>query len=125
MLENFLTNQGFNHIMENILINLDVISLWKCRLVCKALHQFIKLLEKSVKLKKNDFKIIRKIRWKNVLAHSHWNAAFNSICKEDNFYRRRGLIDLLENYDSQEGILIFDGPITSNTYLNSSKFVMK
>ena len=125
MLEEFLRSQGFNHIMENILINLDVISLWKCRLVCKALHQFTKLLENSKKLKKNDFKIIRRIRWKNVLAHSNWNAAFNSICKEDNFYRRRGLIDLLEKYDNQEEILTFDGPITSNTYLNSSKFLIK
>ena len=62
MFEEIFTNQGFNTITENILINLDVKSLWRCRLVCKALYQFIKSLEKSIKLKKNDLKLIRRIR---------------------------------------------------------------
>ena len=117
MFEEIFTNQGFNHITWNILINLDVKSLWQCRLVCKGLHQSIKSLEKSMKLKENDFKLIRRIRWKKFLAHPNWIAAFNSICEEDNFYRRRGLIDLLETYNKQEKILQYDGPI-SDSYLN-------
>ena len=151
MFEEIFTNQGFNHITENILIKLDVQSLWRCRLVCKALHQFIKSLEKSRKLKENDFKIIRKIHWKNCsvtqtnwteafnsidqanfhqglieifntyMAHTNWIAAFNAIYEEDNFFRRRGLIDLLETYDYQNTILKFDGPIGCESYLNISK----
>ena len=117
MFEEIFTNQGFNHITWNILINLDVKSLWQCRLVCKGLHQSIKSLEKSMKLKENDFKLIRRIRWKKFLAHPNWIAAFNSICEEDNFYRRRGLVDLLETYNKQEKILQYDGPI-SDSYLN-------
>ena len=117
MFEEIFTNQGFNHITWNILINLDVKSLWQCRLVCKGLHQSIKLLEKSIKLKENDFKLIRRIRWKKFLAHPNWIAAFNSICEEDNFYRRRGLVDLLETYNKQEKILQYDGPII-DSYLN-------
>ena len=118
MFEEIFTNQGFHHITENILINLDVKSIWRCRLVCKDLHKFIKSLEKSEKLKKNDFKLIRRIRWKKFLAHSNWNAVVNLIRQEDNFYRRRGLIDLLEPYSNQEyEILTFDGPIV-DSYLN-------
>ena len=117
MFEEIFTNQGFDHITENILINLDVKSLWRCRLVCKDLHKFIKSLEKSEKLKKYDFKLIRRIRWKKFLAHSNWNAVINLICQEDNFYRRRGLIDLLEAYNNQDKILTFDGPIV-DSYLN-------
>ena len=56
MFEEIFTNQGFDHITENILINLNVKSIWRCRLVCKDLHKFIKSLEKSEKLKKHDFK---------------------------------------------------------------------
>ena len=96
MFEEIFTNQGFNHITENILLNLDFKSLWRCRLVCKGLHQFIKSLEKSMRLKKNDYKMIQRIRWKKNLVHPKWIAAFDSIRQEDNFYRRRGLIDLLE-----------------------------
>ena len=125
MFEEIFTNQGFNHITWNILINLDVKSLWQCRLVCKGLHQSIKLLEKSIKLKENDFKLIRRIRWKKFLAHPNWIAAFNSICEEDNFYRRRGLIDLLETYGNQDNILISGNSFTTDSYLNSSKFLIK
>ena len=133
MFEEIFTNQGFNTITENILINLDVKSLWRCRLVCKGLHQFIKSLEKSIKLKKNDLKMIRRIRRKKFLVHSNWNAAFNLICQEDNFYRRRGLIELLETYENQEKILESDGrwsdakpycPII-DSYLNTSKLLIK
>ena len=116
------TNPGFNDITENILINLDVKSLWRCRLVCKALHQFIKLLEKSRKLKKNDFIMIRSLRRKKFLVHSNWNAAFNLICQEDNFYRRRGLIDLLQTCYK---ILPSNDSYTIDSYLNSSKFLTK
>ena len=118
MFEEIFTNQGFNHITENILLILDAKSLWKCQLVCKALHQFIKSLEKSIKLKKNDFKIIRRIRWQNSLGHPNWSAVFNAIRQEDNFYRRRGLLDLLENYNSQNKILYLDGSIV-DSYLNT------
>ena len=118
MFEEVFTNQGFNHITENILLNLDAKSLWKCQLVCKALHQFIKSLEKSIKLKKNDFKIIRRICWKKTLGHPNWSAVFNKIHQEDNFYRRRGLLDLLENYNSQNKILYLDGSIV-DSYLNT------
>ena len=124
MFEEICTNQGFNHITENILINLDVKSLWRCRLVCKGLHQFIKSLEQSRKLKKNDFTIIRRLRMRNFLVHSNWNAAFNSICLEDNFYRRRGLLDLLETYYNQDKILFFGNPVHTDSYLNSSKFLI-
>ena len=117
MFEEIFTNQGFNHITKNILINLDVKSIWKCRLVCKGLHQFIKSLEKSMKLKENDFKMIRRFRWKLFLAHPNWKTAFNSIIQEDNFYRRRGLIDLLETYSNQEKVLQYHGPIC-DSYLN-------
>ena len=58
MFETFFRNQGFDHITVNILIKLDVQSLWKCRLVCKGLHKFIESLEKSRKVKANYFKII-------------------------------------------------------------------
>ena len=125
MFEGIFTNQGFNHITENILINLDVKSLWRCRLVCKALHEIIKSFERSIKLKKNDFKIIQRIRWKRCLVHSSWNAVFNSIRGEDNFYTRRYLIELLKTYDSnQDKILDFEGPINSTSYLNLSKFLI-
>ena len=119
MFGEIFTNQGFDHITENILINLDVNSLWKCQLVCKALYQLIKSLEKNVKLKKNDFKLIRRIRWKKFLAHTNLNAVFNSIRQEDNFYRRRGLLDLLETYNNQYEILQFDVSIICDAYLNT------
>ena len=125
MFEDIFSNQGFNHITEIILINLDVESLWKCRLVCKGLHQSIKSLEKNMKLKKNDFKIIRRIRRKKFLTHQNWNAVFNSIHQEDNFYRRRGLIDLLETYDNQDKNLKFNGPIDIESFLNTSKSLIK
>ena len=124
MFEEIFTNQGFNHISEKILINLDVKSLWKCRLVCKALHEIIKSFEISIKLKKNDFKIIQRIRWKRCLVHSNWNVVFNSIRQEDNFYTRRCLIDLLKTYDNQDKILPFEGPMNSDSYLNLSKFLI-
>jgi hypothetical protein len=117
MFEEIFTNQGFNHITENILLILDAKSLWKCQLVCKALHKFIKSLEKSERLKKNDFKLIRRIRWKTFLAHSNWNAVVNLIRQEDNFYRRQVLIDMLEDYNNQDKILRFDGAIV-DSYLN-------
>ena len=122
MLEEISKIQGFNHITENILIKLDVESLWKCRIVCKALHQFITSLEKSRKLKINDLKFIRRIRWQKFLTHSNWREGFNLICQEDNFFRRRGLIELLETYVKQDKILSFDGPII-DSYLNTSKFI--
>lgn len=122
MFEDIFTNQGFNHITEKILHNLDVKSILRGRLVCKALHQFIKSFEKSRERKKNDFKIIQRIRWKKCLAHSYWNAVFNSIHQEDNFYKRRTLIDLLEIFENQDKILLWDGPINMDAYLNLSKF---
>ena len=118
MFEEIFTNQGFDLITENILINLDGESLLKCQLVCKRLHKFMKSLEKSETLKKNDFKMIRRIRWKKFLAHPNWNAVFNSIRQEDNFYRRRDLVVLLETYNNQDKILMFDGPIV-DSYLNT------
>ena len=78
-----------------------------------------------MKLKENDFKLIRRIRWKKFLAHPNWIAAFNSICEEDNFYRRRGLIDLLETYGNQDNILLSGNSFTTDSYLNSSKFLIK
>ena len=126
MFEEIFNNQGLNLITENILIKLDVKSLLRCRLVCKGLHQFMKSLENSRKLKENDLKMIRRIRRKKLLIHSNWNAVFNSIIDEDNFYRRKGLIELLETYVNQDvlqtGSLQFDGQITTNSYLNTSKF---
>ena len=101
MFEELFGNQGFNHITENILIKLDVQSLWKCRLVCKGLHKFITSLEKSRQVKENDLRIIQNICWKKFLVHSNWKAALDLIRKEDNFYRRRGLIDLLVTYENQ------------------------
>ena len=124
MFGEIFTNQGFNHITEKIIINLDGKSLWRCRLVCKALHEFIKSFETSIKLKKNDFKIIQRIRWKRCLVHSNWNAVFNSIRGEDNFYKRRYLIDLLKTYDNQEKMLPTEGPINIGAYLNLSKVLI-
>ena len=123
MFEEIFRNQGFDHITENILIKLDVKTLWRCRLVCKDLHKFIKSLEKSIKFKKIDIKIIQRIRWNKFLVHSNWSGAFNSIRQEDNFYRRRGLVELLETYVNQDEILEFldYGPIT-DSYLNTGKF---
>ena len=123
MFEEIFYNQGMNHITESILVKLDLKSLCMCRLVCKDLQNFITSLEKSRKLKEDDFKIIRRIRLKKFLAHPNLNAAFNSIRQEDNFYRRRGLIDLLETYDKQDKILKFDGPIHTVSYLNTGKFL--
>ena len=121
MFEELFGNQGFNHITENVLIKLDVQSLWKCRLVCKGLHKFITSLEKSRIVKEGDFRIIQSICWKKFLVHSNWKAALNSICKEDNFYRRRGLIDLLETYDNQNESL-YD--LITDSYLNTGKFLI-
>ena len=118
MFEELFGNQGFTHITENVLMKLDVQSLWKCRLVCKGLHKFITSLEKSRIVKEGDFRIIQSICWKKFLVHSNWKAALNSICKEDNFYRRRGLIDLLETYDNQNESL-YD--LITDSYLNTSK----
>ena len=122
MFEEIFRNQGFHHITKTILINLDVRSLWRCRLVCKGLLQFIKSLEKSVKLNENDFKMIRRFRWKLFLVHPNWKAAFNSIIQEENFYRRRGLIDLLQTCYK---ILPSNDSCTVDSYLNSSKFLTK
>ena len=61
MFEEIFTNQGFDLITENILINLDGESLLKCQLVFKRLHKFIKSLEKSEKVKKNDFKMMKNL----------------------------------------------------------------
>ena len=122
MLEDIFTNQGFNHITEKILTNLKVKSLLRCRLVCKALHQFITTLEKSRKLKKNDFIMIQRLRRKTFLVHSNWKAAFNLIRQEDNFYRRRGLIGLLE---TQDNILLCYDSIIIDSYINASKFLIK
>ena len=124
MFEEIFNNQGFNLITENILIKLDVKSLWRCRLVCKGLYQFIKSLEKSKKLKESDFKMIRRICRKKLLIHSNWKSAFDSIREEGNFYRRRGLLDLLETYYNQDKILFFGNPIHTDSYLNSSKFLI-
>ena len=121
MFEELFGNQGFNLITENILIKLDVQSLWKCRLVCKGLHKFITSLEKSSLVKENDFRIIQSICWKKFLVHSNWKAALDSIRKEDNFYRRRGLIDLLETYENQNKSL-YD--LITDSYLNTSKFLI-
>ena len=120
MLEDISANPGLNHITENILLNLDVQSLWRCRIVCKALNQFIKSnqYEKSIRLRQKDFKTLRRIRRKEFLVHPNWKALFEAICKEDNFYRRRGLIDLLETY-SQNRILEFNNDLMVDTYLNS------
>ena len=125
MFEEIFNNQGLNLITENILIKLDVKTLWRCRLVCKDLHTFIKSLEKSMKFKKIDIKIIQGIRWNKYLVHSNWTTAFNSIRQEDNFYRRRGLVELLETYVNQDEILEFPdyGPII-DSYLNTSKFFL-
>ena len=120
MFEDIFKNQGFNHITDNILIKLDVKSRWKCRLVCKDLDQYITSLEKSRKLKANDLKIIRRLRRKRLVVHSNWRTAFNSIIQEDNFYRRQGLIYLLETYDNQDKILKFPSLITES-YLNTGK----
>ena len=121
MFEELFGNQGFNHITENVLIKLDVQSLWKCRLVCKGLHKFITSLEKSRQVKENDFRIVQSICWKKFLVHSNWKAALDSIRKEDNFYRRRGLIDLLVTYDNQNKSL-YD--LITDSYLNTSKFLI-
>ena len=121
MFEELFGNQGFTHITENVLMKLDVQSLWKCRLVCKGLHKFITSLEKSRIVKEGDFRIIQSICWKKFLVHSNWKAALNSICKEDNFYRRRGLIDLLETYDNQNESL-YD--LITDSYLNTGKFLI-
>ena len=86
------------------------------------MHQLIKLLEKSRKLKKNYFIMIRSLRRKKFLVHSNWNAAFNLICQEDNFYRRRGLIDFLQTCYK---ILPSNDSYTIDSYLNSSKFLIK
>ena len=124
MFEIFFGNQGFNHITENILIKLDVKTLWRCRLVCKDLHKFIKSLEKSMKFKKIDIKKIQRIRWNKFLVHSNWSAVFNSIRQEDNFYRRRGLVELLETYVNQDEIIQFSNQILTNSYLTTSKFLV-
>ena len=124
MFEEIFNNQGLNLITENILIKLDVKSLWRCQLVCKALHQFIKSLEKSKKLKENDFKMIQRICRKKLLIHSNWKSAFNSIREEDNFYRRRGLLELLETYVNQDEIIQFSNQIFTNSYLTTSKFLV-
>jgi predicted Holliday junction resolvase-like endonuclease len=118
MLEDISANRGLNHITENILFNLDVQSLWRCQIVCKALHQFIKTLEKSTKLKQKDFKNLRRIRRKKFLVHPNWKALFEAIYEEDNFYRRRGLLELLEAY-SQNRILEFNNNLMVDSYLNS------
>ena len=77
--------------------------------------------------------MIRRIRRKKFLIHSNWNAAFNSICQEDNFYRRRGLLELLKTYEKQDRILETNGewsdtkaecPIIGS-YLNTSKLLFK
>ena len=120
MFEDIFKNQGFNHITDSILNKLDVKSRWKCRLVCKDLDQYITSLEKSRKLKANDLKIIRRLRRKRLVVHSNWRTAFNSIIQEDNFYRRQGLIYLLETYDNQDRILKFPSLITES-YLNTGK----
>ena len=123
MFEDIFKNQGFNHITDNILIKLDVKSRWKCRLVCKDLDQYITSLEKSRKLKANDLKIIRRIRRRRFVVHSNWKTAFNSIIEEDNFYRRQGLIYLLETYDNQDEILKFSSLVTES-YLNTGKLLI-
>ena len=98
MIENIFTNPGYNHITENILLRLDFQSLRNCSLVSKSLYAFITGLESSKKLKKSDMDSIRKLRLKNMLFHPNWRAMLDEIYYEDNFYRRRALIDLLGTY---------------------------
>ena len=124
MFEEIFNNQGLNLISENILIKLDVKSLWRCQLVCKSLYQFINSLEKSKKLKENDFKMIQRICRKKLLVHSNWKSALDSICKEDNFFRRRGLLELLETYVKQDETIQFSNQIVTNSYLTTSKFLV-
>ena len=124
MFEEIFNNQGLNLITENILIKLDVKSLWRCRLVCKGLYQFIKSLEISKKLKEIDFKMIRRICRKKLLIHSNWKSVLDSIREEDNFYRRRGLLELLETYVNQDEIIQFSNQILTNSYLTTSKFLV-
>ena len=69
MIENIVTNSGYNHITENILLRLDFQSLRNCSLVSKSLYAFITGLESSKKLKKSDMDSIRKLRLKNMLFH--------------------------------------------------------
>ena len=120
MFENIFTNQGFNHIVEKILVQLDVKSLYRCQMVCKTLFQVIKKLETNIKLKENDLKNIRRIRWKKLLVHPNWKSVFTTICEEDNFYKRRRLLELLKTYLYHDKTLEFDGPI-SDSYLTASK----
>ena len=59
-----------------------------------------------------------------MLAHSNWKAAFNSIVQEDNFFRRRGLLELLETYVKQDENIQFSNQIVTNSYLTTSKFLV-
>ena len=56
MFEDIFTNPGFDHLTECIVLDLDVTSLLRCRLVCKDLNRFIKSMEKSRKLRERDFR---------------------------------------------------------------------
>ena len=121
MFENIFKNQEYYNITEKILINLDVQSLYRCQMVCKTLYQVTKTLVRNQKLKENDLKNIRRIRWKKLLVHANWKAVFANICEEDNFYKRRRLLELLKTYLYHDKTLDFDGPI-SDSYLTASKY---
>jgi len=118
MFEDIFTNQGFDQLTEDILLDLDVTSLVRCRLVCKPLNRFIKSMEKSRKLRERDFRTIRRIRRKKFLVHPSWKAIFDGLNQENNFYRRRGLIILLKPY-CQEIPLHFDDNAVQSSFLNS------
>ena len=109
MFQNILSNPGLNHISEQILVQLDIQSLWRCRLVCKSLLEFIKQLEQSQRLKDIDLKTIKQIRYKKFLVHKYWKPMFNAICTEDNFYKRRSLVYFLMQY-------FYEKPFKSDLY---------
>ena len=109
MLENIVSNPGFNHISEQILLQLDTQSLWSCRLVCKSLLAFIKKLEQCQRLKDIDLKRIKQIRFQKFLVHKLWNPMCNAICSEDNFYKRRSLVYFLTDY-------LFEKPFNTDHY---------
>ena len=102
MFQYISSNPGLNHITEQILLQLDIQSLLRCRLVCKSLLENIKHLENSGRLEEIDMKIILRIRKQKFLVHELWTPMFDAICMEGNFYERRRLVFFLKKYFNEK-----------------------
>ena len=122
--EEIYRSSGFIHITDKILLELDMKSLMRTRLVCKALYHSIQNLGEKPRLRDQDLKTIRKIRREKFLVHPNWRKMFDAICQEGNFYRIRYVMQLLQEYQNESiwSCNIDGRTLTEHNYVSSGMF---